>query len=211
MEVAVSEELVDWTVPLLIFIAEMSVVTIGTLRIIFIARGSKTVAPFLGFFEVLIWLFAISQIMRNLDEPSCFLAFALGFTGGNWLGMWIEARLALGMVSVRLITPHDAHGLVAHLRAADFGVTCLDGAGATGPVRVVITVIKRRQLDLVKEMIETHQPNAFYSVDEVQTAAEGIFPARAERAPSFLPTALKRLLTRRSREVLAERTKAALR
>ncbi|MBI1832084.1 MAG: hypothetical protein HYR84_11610, partial [Planctomycetes bacterium] len=67
----------------MIFSAEVAVVTFGTLRIIFVARGQKIVAPILGFFEILIWLFAISQIMQNLSDWSCFVAFALGFTLGR--------------------------------------------------------------------------------------------------------------------------------
>ena len=35
--------------PLVIFVAELCVVTVGTLRIIFVARGHKFVAPALGF------------------------------------------------------------------------------------------------------------------------------------------------------------------
>src|SRR5262252_7149327 len=106
-------------------------------------------APVLGFFEVSIWLFAIGQIMRNLSDPGCYLGFAAGFTLGNFLGVMLERRLALGSVVVQVITPRDAARLVEALRAADHGVTTLDGLGGTGPVRVVLTVIKRRELEAV--------------------------------------------------------------
>jgi uncharacterized protein YebE (UPF0316 family) len=180
-----------WLLPLSIFVAEMTVVTASTLRIIFIARGHRYLAPILGFFEVLIWLFAIGQVMQNLSDWPCFLAFACGFTLGNWFGLWIEGRLALGTVVVRVITPSDNMLLVEHLRAANFGVTCVEAKGAKGPVEIIMTVIKRKQLPLVKAIIETHQPHAFFSVEELQTAAEGVFPAPERRAPSFLPSALR--------------------
>src|SRR5947209_2547847 len=57
--------------PLLIFCAELCVVTISTIRIIFLSRGMKTLAAILGFFEITIWLFAIGQIMRNLSDFGC--------------------------------------------------------------------------------------------------------------------------------------------
>ncbi len=41
--------------PVLIFTARICDVSIGTLRIIFVSKGKKSIAPFLGFFEVLIW------------------------------------------------------------------------------------------------------------------------------------------------------------
>src|SRR5690349_12095077 len=90
-----------------IFIAEALVVTLSTLRTIFLGKGMKLLAPLLGFFEVSIWLFAISEVMRNLGDLRCALAFAGGFTLGNFLGILIEQKLALGSVVVRTITNKD--------------------------------------------------------------------------------------------------------
>src|SRR4051812_31974501 len=106
------------TLPLSIFCAEVCVVTLSTVRIIFVSRGRKFLAPLLGFFEVAIWLFAIGQIMKNLNDVSCYLAFAAGFTLGNFLGILLEGRLAIGTLLVRVITPRDATCLVEGLRAA---------------------------------------------------------------------------------------------
>src|SRR6476660_5827736 len=89
--------------PLLIFVAEMFVVTLGTMRVISIARGMKLLAPMLGLLEIVIWLFAIGQIMKNLDDVSCYIAFAAGFTVGNFLGIVLETKLAMGNVLVRII------------------------------------------------------------------------------------------------------------
>jgi uncharacterized protein YebE (UPF0316 family) len=188
----------DWSalqLPLIIFAAEVCVVTISTLRIIAIARGQTLIAPVLGFFEVTTWLFAIGQVMQNLDNFNCGLGFALGFTLGNFLGIQIEKLLALGTVIVRVITHRDASELIEHLRAANFGVTCTDGQGATGAVQIVLTIVKRKQLGDVVAMIEAHHPQAFYAVDEVQSAAAGIFPAHPRRRVSVLPTALRSLFS----------------
>ena len=56
--------------PILIFFARIADVTIGTVRIIFVSRGLKYLAPVLGFFEVTIWLLVISQVMRHMDSPN---------------------------------------------------------------------------------------------------------------------------------------------
>src|SRR4051794_5677161 len=109
--------------PLLIFLAEVCVVTLGTVRIISVSRGRKLLAPLLGFFEVAIWLFAIGQVMKNLGDLGCNLAFAGGFTLGNFLGILLEGRLALGTLLVRIITPRDTARLAEGLRAAGYGVT----------------------------------------------------------------------------------------
>ncbi len=188
----------EWSayqLPLVIFAAEVCVVTICTLRIIAIARGQTLLAPLLGFFEVTTWLFAIGQVMQNLDKFSCSLAFALGFTLGNFLGILIEKGLALGTVVVRVITHRDAGELVGALRSANYGVTCVDGEGGKGPVQIVMTVVKRKQLPAVVALIEAHHPQAFYAVDEVQSAAAGIFPAPARRRAGVLPSALRSLFS----------------
>jgi uncharacterized protein YebE (UPF0316 family) len=167
----------EYWLPLLVYVAEMSVVTIGTIRIIFVSRGKKLFASLLGFFEVTIWLFAIGKIMQNLDSTPCFLAFAAGFMSGNFLGMTIEEKLAIGNRLVRVITNHDPAGLIAALKLAHFGVTAIDGVGATGPVRIILTVVRRKEVGRVVDMIQSFDRQAFYSVDDLQTATRGVFPA----------------------------------
>lgn len=162
--------------PIFIFLAEMCVVTLGTLRIIFLSRGNKYLAPCLGFFEILIWLFAISQIMQNLNNITCFMAFALGFTSGNLLGILIERKLAMGLLNIRIITHRDGNSLVDGLRKASFGVTSVRGQGSMGPVQIIMTVVPRRAFQSVVNLIEEFDPKAFYAVDELQVASAGIFP-----------------------------------
>jgi uncharacterized protein YebE (UPF0316 family) len=176
--------------PFLVFFAELCVVTLSTLRIIFIARGNRMLAPILGFFEISIWLFAIGKVMQNLSDPCCFLGFAGGFTLGNFLGVMIERWLALGNVVVRTITHRDATALIDSLKAAQFGVTSLDAEGGKGPVKMVFTVVRRKELETVLAIIRNFDPNAFYSVDEIQEAGSGIFPEN-RRVRGAIPSILQ--------------------
>lgn len=170
---------------LFIFVAETVVVTLSTLRTIFIARGMSLLAPVLGFFEVSIWLWAISSVMKNLSDPRCALAFAAGFTFGNALGMLIERRLALGSVVVRMITHKDVRPLVEALRLASYGVTCVTGEGATGPVTLVQTTVPRRELHAVVELLERFDADLFYTVDSLQSARAGVAPT-PRRGPGLV-------------------------
>jgi uncharacterized protein YebE (UPF0316 family) len=172
-----------------IFLAEMCVVTLASLRTIFLAKGMRLLAPLLGFFEVSIWLFAIGQVMRNLGDGRCALAFAGGFTVGTFLGILIEQKLALGSVVVRTITNKDVASLAGALREAGYGVTCLPGQGATGPVQVVFTVVPRRALEQVIAILKAFDPAVFYSVDALQAAA-GVAPAPQRRLGALLPQGL---------------------
>ena len=177
--------------PLLVFVAELCVVTLGTIRIIFVARGMKVLAPILGFFEISIWLFAIGQIMQNLSDLGCYFAFAGGFTAGNFLGVLVERKLAIGSVVVRIITPKDASDLIEGLQAAQFGVTTIAAQGATGPVKIVFTVVRRKDLNSVVAHIKRFDPKAFYSVDDLQTSEAGIAPAAKGRVRAIIPGPLR--------------------
>jgi uncharacterized protein YebE (UPF0316 family) len=105
----------------------------------------------------------------------CYLGFAAGFTAGTFLGVVIEKRLAFGTLVVRIITNRDAAELIRGLRAAGYGVTSVDGHGATAPVKVIFTVIQRGELDNVLALVRDFDPRAFYSVDEIQSAGPGVF------------------------------------
>jgi uncharacterized protein YebE (UPF0316 family) len=72
--------------PLLIFSTRICDVTLDTLRIIYVSRGLKLLAASIGFIEVLIWLFAITQIFKNLTNPIYYVAYAGGFAMGNYVG-----------------------------------------------------------------------------------------------------------------------------
>jgi uncharacterized protein YebE (UPF0316 family) len=179
--------------PALVFVAELCVVTLSTVRIICLGRGQKALASAIGFFEVSIWLFAIGQIMQNLSNLGCYLGFAGGFTAGNFLGVLVEKRLGLGTLVVRVITARPAAALVEQLRAAHYGVTCLDGQGSAGPVTVVLTVIPRKELTGVAAIIKAFDPRCFYSVDDVQSAEAGVFPQARRGLLAVVPGSLRRL------------------
>jgi uncharacterized protein YebE (UPF0316 family) len=164
--------------PLLIFVARIADVSIGTIRVIFISRGLKYLAPVVGFFEILIWLLAIGQIMKNLSNPACYIAYAGGFAMGNFVGIWIAEKLSLGVVLVRVVTKKDASELVECFKSANYGVTCVDGHGTAGQVQVVFTIVPRREVKSVVDLVKNFNPKAFYSIEEVGFVGKGIFPVR---------------------------------
>ncbi len=99
-----------FVLPLLIFIARVTDVTFDTMRIIFISKGEKYLPPLLGFFEIMIWLFAIGQVMQNLTNIVYYIAYAAGFATGNFVGIIIEDKMAIGKLVVRIITRKDSSG-----------------------------------------------------------------------------------------------------
>jgi len=176
----IDSEFFRWVVlPILIFFARMSDVTLGTLRNVFISKGFKNIVPIIGFFEVLIWLISMRQIMQHLDNPLCYLGFAAGFAAGTYVGMFVERRLALGMQVMRIIIHQDSEALIAGLKAENFGVTIIDGQGAVGPVKIIFTIIKRKDIELIRKIIQRYNPSAFYSIEDIRAANQGVFPKKA--------------------------------
>jgi len=162
--------------PILIALARVCDVTLGTLRILMLSRGHKYLAPFLGFFEVLIWIIVMAKIMQNLNNVPCYIAYAGGFAIGNMIGIIIEERLAIGTLVIRIITKQDASQLIDGLRDAGHGVTSIPAQGSMGLVHLIFSVIKRSDLEEVTEIISKFNPKSFYSIEDVRFVSEGVFP-----------------------------------
>ena len=170
-----SSEMFKWAIlPALIFCTRVIDVSIGTIRIIYVARGLRLLATICGFFEVLIWLVAITQIMQHLSNFVMYITYAGGFAVGNYIGIYIENRLAMGYVAVRIITQKDATKLVEHLSEKDYGVTSLAAKGVYGKVRLVFSIVRRKDLQEVIQVIKQFNPKAFYSVEDVKMVSNGM-------------------------------------
>jgi uncharacterized protein YebE (UPF0316 family) len=167
-----------WAGALLIFLSRVIDVTLGTLRIAFISRGEKALAPLIAFFEMMVWLFAIGQLVQNLDNLAYYVAYAGGFATGVFTGLRIEDRLALGSRMIRTITQHDASDLAGALRAAGWGVTSVRAAGASGDVHLIFSVIKRADVGQYMAIVEEHHPDAFTSIEEVRSIRKGVYRGR---------------------------------
>ena len=168
---------VYFLLPLLIFLARICDVTIGTIRIVMISKGKKLVAPVLGFFEILIWVIAIGKIMQNLNNPVCYVAYAGGFAIGNYVGMKVEEKLAIGLIVLRIITQEDASGLIKALRDMGFGITEIDAIGKDKKVHVIFSIMKRHDIPVIVEKINNFNPKAFYTIEDIRAINKGVFPA----------------------------------
>ena len=160
--------------PLMIFFARIADVTIGTLRIVMVSKGQKVIAPMLGFFEVIIWLVAMSKIIQNVDNWVAYIAYGAGFATGNFIGLIIEEKLAFGIVQLQIITRKSADNLIAKLKASGYGVTYHDAQGANEKVAVIYTIIKRNEIKKVLDIMRTYNPNAFYSIEDVKFINKGL-------------------------------------
>jgi uncharacterized protein YebE (UPF0316 family) len=172
----ISDTLLDYLLmPLLIFFARVTDVSINTLRFMFMMNGKKNIVPILGFFEALIWLLAIGQIFQNIDNPLSYLAYAGGFAMGTYVGMTIDEKLALGRVLVRVITPNSLPTLLEFMKEKNYRFTSVDAEGRYGKVNLLFTVMKRDQLPEFISRVKQLDEKAFYTIESVKRVSEDDF------------------------------------
>jgi len=164
--------------PLLIMLARITDVTIGTLRIILVAKGNKYFAPILGFFEVLIWILALGVIVKNLTNVAAYLGYASGYALGNYVGILIEERLAMGNVIVHVITKKKAGDLIRILKAQKYKITHLEAHSNTGEVAVIYILVARKRLTKLIQRIKKTHPKAFFSIEDVRYISDGPMPLK---------------------------------
>jgi uncharacterized protein YebE (UPF0316 family) len=143
-------------------------VSLDTIRVIMVAKGYRNLAPFIGFFQSLIWLITITRIMANLDNWFTYIGYAGGFALGNYVGMILEGKLALGYELIRVITKKGADELIDGLREQGYAVTTVPGMGREGEVGVIYIIIKRKVLRDVVAIIQKFNPNAFYTIEDMR-------------------------------------------
>ena len=172
--------------PILIFAARMVDVSLQTLRIIFTSKGKRNLAPIVGFFEVLIWLVAMGQIFQNLTNIFYYIAYAGGFAVGNYLGIYIERKLSVGVISVHLILPKTPETLINVLTEEGYKLTIIATDNKESNAKLVISVMKRKKLNDFLSIIENNYDNAFISIENVQDAMGGTFPELNEKRLKYL-------------------------
>jgi uncharacterized protein YebE (UPF0316 family) len=163
--------------PVLIFLARIIDVSLDTIRVIMVSKGYRKFAPYIGFFQVLIWIITITRIMENLDNWLTYVAYAAGFGMGTYVGMVLEEKIALGYELVRVITRAGAEELVSVLRSNGQSVTFVNGKGKDGEVGILFLVVKRKVLAETINLVKQYNPNAFYTVEDM----------RFVRDPEYLP------------------------
>ena len=150
---------------LIIFSLRLADQSLGTMRALLVAKNKPIYAALIGLVESAIWIVAISQVVKDIDDPILIGSYAAGFAAGTILGSYIERIVGVGNIVVRVFCPANSPSVAAKLREDGYGVTIIDGQGKDGPVKIYLCVIPRRKLKSVLNMIEKINPNSFITTD----------------------------------------------
>jgi uncharacterized protein YebE (UPF0316 family) len=176
--ITLSTEAIVWT--LLIFLARLTDVSMGTMRQILIYRGRRKIASFSAFFEIMIWIIAVSRVVTTSAPFYYMIAYGLGFASGNYLGSYIEEKIALGYLFAYIV-PKRTSDLVNKLREAGFGVTVMHGSGSMGTHPVYNILFRRKDGQRLVDIIKEHDEEAFYTLMDVRSERGGYIRAATKR------------------------------
>lgn len=167
---------------LLIFVARVLSIAISTVRTVMMTRGRKLSSTILGFFEALLFALTIGQVVQNLGNPWNLVGYSAGFAGGVLLGLAIEERLAMGYATVNIVSSRKAHEVAEAVRKEGFGATESWGQGSEGEVGLVRTVVTRRQVRRVSDLVNDVDPSSFITIEDtlaVRRGYLGLMPTRS--------------------------------
>lgn len=174
--------------PLLIFLARTADVSIGTIRTIQIYRGRKGVAFLLGFVEIMIWIGALTFVLKHLSNFLNIVAYAAGFGMGNFVGIYLEERWVAGKLLIRIFAVAETTALTEHIKTMGYGVTHIDAKGqAGGPIHILYVIINRKDYRALAETMQRLHPKAFYTVEDIKEARAGVFPPSRSPWSGFFP------------------------
>lgn len=157
----------DWFYAILVFLARLTDVSLGTLRTIAIVHGRTTLAFWLGFFESGIWLAVVSTIVQTVyQQPLLGIVYAFGFAGGNLVGIKIEKMIAMGHLILRIISRKNSQLIASNMRGRGHRVTTFAGEGMNGPVQELYVVCRRRDVKRLLQTVIALDPEAFYVTEQ---------------------------------------------
>ncbi|RPI88595.1 MAG: DUF2179 domain-containing protein [Chloroflexi bacterium] len=166
-----------WIGAAIIFLLRVSDMSLDTLRMLFVMRGRKAAAWGLGFVQSLIFVVAISTVLQNLDNPLNMIGYAAGFATGNVVGMYIEERLAIGHTLINIISSHRGSAIAERLRADGYAVTEIPARGKDGMVTLLNCNILRKNVEKVRQMVNTVDETAFITADDIRPLRKGYWRA----------------------------------
>ena len=160
-------------IAILIFLCRVMDVSLGTLRMLYMVRGHKYIAGTIGFFEVSIFLWAISSVVGKSGNWMNFIAYGLGFAAGTILGITIEEKLAPGNLNVTIFSREQFREIAEALRDMGFGVTETLGRGKGGMLEILNSIIYRKDFPMLLETVRQIDPEAFITSDQMNFVNRG--------------------------------------
>ena len=161
----------------LIFVMRVANMSLDTVRVMMVMRARKMAAWILGFIQTVIYVVVLTTVIQDLTNILNLVAYAGGFATGNVVGMWVEERLAIGHINLRIISPKLGNAIVRRLREKGYAVTEIPARGKDGAVTLLNASIYRRHVGEVMAIVQTVDAEAFMTTEDVRPVRRGFWRA----------------------------------
>ncbi|MHB1347449.1 MAG: DUF5698 domain-containing protein [Candidatus Humimicrobiaceae bacterium] len=162
---------------LLIFAALLVHVLVATVRLIMMVKGNKILTSIIGFFEgaisITVTITIVSNAVKGGINVFVVLFYALGFAIGLYFGVIISGKISRDMISVNITTKSFDTNIADTLREHGFGVTCYNGSGKDGDIRILNIICKKSNLVKLKLLVHEIDPNAMVTSHTLQGISGG--------------------------------------
>lgn len=173
MELSFTQQ--DILMALGIFMLRVVNQSLDTLRVVMMLRGRRMETWILGFIETVIFVVALGSVISGLDNVLNIIGYSAGFATGTTVGMWVEDRLAIGFINLRIVSPKRGTAMVQHLREAGYGVTEIPARGKDGMVSLLNLSVRRKEVDQVQALVESVDSTAFITSEETRPLRRGFW------------------------------------
>jgi uncharacterized protein YebE (UPF0316 family) len=159
----------------IILIINIVYVSFFTTRMILTLKGYRYIAAFVSMFEIVIYVVGLGLVLDNLNQIQNVIAYAVGYGIGVIVGMKIEEKLALGYITVNVITKEYDKALPGQLRERGYGVTNWEANGLEGN-RMMLQILTPRKYEIrLYDTIKELDPKAFIIAYEPKTIHGGFW------------------------------------
>src|SRR5699024_7664433 len=97
--------------------------------------------------EIIMYVLGLGLVLDNLNEIQNIIAYAVGFGIGVIVGTKIEEKLALGYITVNVISTNPDFEFTRKLRDKGYGVTSWSAYGMDGD-RLAVQILTPRKYEL---------------------------------------------------------------
>jgi uncharacterized protein YebE (UPF0316 family) len=113
---------------------------------------------------------AINQIWSDFSNPLLLLAYAAGFATGNYVGIYLDEKISIGNSMIRIIVIKNSKKLVNELKKNGYQLTVIDGHSAdqNTEVKMILVVVKRKELKNVLKILKKINPNSFFTIEDIR-------------------------------------------
>lgn len=162
---------------IIIFLARIADVSLGSLRIILLGKGKAKLAFLFGFLEIFVWFIVAKDALNQGNNWWIVFSYCIGYAAGTYIGSMINEHFVGGQLGVQVVTSNHNYHIIEEIRKKGFAVSTLNIEGKDKSVSkyMLFIEIDKMKFDDLKKIVHQLDPKAFLVVSETKYVQNGYF------------------------------------